>query len=383
MSTTDSNCITIEQESPEFVRISTAAAMTLGFVPGNFFRGAKLYCLNLLLTYNNGCAARCAYCGLQRARQVKGHWKERSFIRVDWPVVSLNELIQRMDNESCSHVERVCVSMLTNGKAREDTLEVVRRLKGKTDAISGLISPTVIDKEWLFELKRAGADKVGVAIDTATPQLFEKLRGKGVGGPHRWEKYWETVDDSVDVFGRFEVGVHLIVGLGETEREIVDMIQRAYDIGALTHLFSFFAEEGSLMQGQLQPPVGQYRRVQLARYLINKGISRVEEMTFDGGGRVIGLGINKTTLDEVVNSGLPFMTSGCDGKNMENACNRPFSNCTPYQAYVGELRNYPFTPVEEDLKIIRKQLWDYSNIPTRIWIEDLVGLEEPLIVPKV
>jgi biotin synthase len=287
-----------------------------------------------------------------------------------------------MGNESCSHVERVCVSMVTNGRAREDTLDVVRRIRRKTDAISGLISPTVLDKEWLFELKRAGADKIGVAVDAATPQLFEKFRGKGVGGPHRWEKYWQTVEDSVDVFGKFEVGIHLIVGLGETEREIIETIQKAYDMGSLTHLFSFFAEEGSLMQDHLQPPVGQYRRVQLARYLINKGISRIEEMTFGNEGRVIDFGVNEAVLDGVINGGLPFMTSGCDGKNMENACNRPFSNCTPYQAYVGELRNYPFKPVEEDLKIIIKQLRDYSDTPTRIWVEDLADLEEPLVVHK-
>ena len=40
------------EESPEYVRISFAAAITLRFMPGKFFRDAKLYCLNLLLAYN-------------------------------------------------------------------------------------------------------------------------------------------------------------------------------------------------------------------------------------------------------------------------------------------------------------------------------------------
>ena len=70
----DSRSVTAERESPEYIRISTAAAMTLGFVPGRFFRGAKLYCLNLLLTYDKGCVAKCAYCGLQRARQIDEPW---------------------------------------------------------------------------------------------------------------------------------------------------------------------------------------------------------------------------------------------------------------------------------------------------------------------
>ncbi|OGN91765.1 MAG: hypothetical protein A2Z75_06210 [Chloroflexi bacterium RBG_13_50_10] len=360
-----------KMESPEYVRVSSAAAMTLGVMPGRFFRGAKLYCLNLLLTYDNGCAGRCAYCGLERDRQTDESWDERSFIRVGWPVVSVEEIIKRMGDDCCSHVQRVCVSMVTNAKAKADTLEIVKRLSQRTDSISGLITPTTIDKNWLTDLKRAGADWLGVAVDAATPALFDQLRGKGVGGPHRWDRYWKTVEEGVEVFGRFKVGIHLIVGVGETEEEILRTIQTAYDIGALSHLFSFFPEPGSAMKDCTQPPVGSYRRVQLARHLINKGMARADGMAFDANGKLVDFGVSEAVLDEAVSSGLPFMTSGCDGKSMANACNRPFSNCTPYQAYMGELRNYPFKPAAEDVEVIREQMRDYSDVPTKVWVEGL------------
>jgi len=356
-------------ESPEYVRVSLGAAMTLGLTEGRFFRDAALYCLNLLLTYSSGCIGRCAYCGLAKSRRSEKPWTDHSFIRVDWPTVSLNEVLRRID--SCTHVERVCVSMLTYGRARRDCLTVVRRLREKTDEISALITPTIVDHEWLYELKKAGCDKVGIAVDTATPELFGKLRGSGVGGPHRWQKYWQTVKETVEVFHRFDVGVHLVVGLGENEEEMVRTIQMAYDLGALTHLFSFFPEEGSLMEGCSQPPIGHYRRVQLARYLVNKGLTTADNMGFDAEGKITGFGVDERTLDEVVDSGLPFITSGCASKNRENACNRPFSDCTPYQALIGEMRNYPFTPTKDDGALIRRQLGDYSTAPVKIWVEEL------------
>jgi len=318
----------MQRESPEYVRVSLAAAMTLGLVKGQFFRGATLYCVNLLLTYRSGCVGRCAYCGLSRSRSLGKAWTDYSFIRVDWPTVSLDSVLERMG--SCQHVERVCVSMVTNRRAPEDCLTVVRRLRERIDSISCLIAPTIVDRGWLEDLKVAGADKVGIAVDAATPELFDKLRGRGIGGPHRWERYWRTVEDAVDVFGKYNVGVHLIVGLGETEEEMVRTIQAAYDMGALTHLFSFFPEEGSAMEGYAQPPIGQYRRIQLARYLINKGLAVAENMRFDAHGRLIDFGLEKEVLDEVIDSGLPFMTSGCASKKRENACNRPFSDYTPY-----------------------------------------------------
>jgi len=42
-------------ESPEYLRMSLAAALTLGLKNGSFYRGARLYCINLLLTYKRGC----------------------------------------------------------------------------------------------------------------------------------------------------------------------------------------------------------------------------------------------------------------------------------------------------------------------------------------
>ncbi|WP_309493181.1 radical SAM protein [Candidatus Hecatella orcuttiae] len=361
------------RESPEYVRTSLAAAITLGLMPGRFYRNAKLYCLNLLLTYREGCAGRCAYCGLSHTRTIAKPWDEYSFIRVEWPVVLLEDVARRIESGFCSHVERVCVSMVTNGKAKNDTLKIVGVLSEKIEAVSALIAPTIVDKKWLGKLKHAGADKVGVAVDAATPELFERLRGKGVGGPHKWNKYWRVVEESVEVFGRFNVGIHLIVGLGETEEEAVKTIQKAYDAGALTHLFSFFPEENSQLQDSLQPPIGKYRRVQLARFLINKGLARVEDMTFDRVGRLTDFGIAEDLLNETVESGWPFMTSGCAGKSMDSACNRPFSNCTPYQAYLGELRNYPFQPNRDDVELIRRQLWDYSEEPVRVWMGEVAG----------
>lgn len=357
------------RESPEYVRISLAAAIALGFARGSFYRGAVSYCVNLLLTYEFGCVGRCAYCGLSVSRRAQGSWRERSFIRVDWPTVRFSDVLGRLEQGACPCVERVCISMVTYGRARRDALYMVEKLSEVTDSISVLVSPMIVDRAWLRRSKELGADKIGVAVDAATRELFDKLRGKGVGAPLMWDKYWRVVEEAVDVFGPYNVGVHFIVGLGETEREMVEAIQRAYDIGALTHLFSFFPEEGSLMEDHPQPPIGQYRRIQLARYLINKGIARAEDMEFDDRDRLVSFGVEQTTLNEVIDSGLPFMTSGCPSKNRENACNRPFSNCTPYQAMIGELRNFPFRPTPEDIAIIRRQLADYSDVPVKVWVD--------------
>jgi biotin synthase len=273
----------------------------------------------------------------------------KTFIRVDWPIYPLEEIIGRAREKGQIH--RVCISMITHPKALEDTIFVIQRFKQETDLpISVLISPTLIYDEGSLEaMKKTGADRAGIAIDAATPELFDRLRGKGVGGPHRWEHYWDVVRMAVGVFGKFHAGIHLIVGLGETEKEMVDAIQKGQDMGAHTHLFSFYPEKGSPMEQQPLPPISQYRRIQLARWIINEALGSAEQMEFDETGRLVDFGID---IKPLIQTGEPFMTSGCPGKDKKVACNRPYGNERPS----GPIRNFPFMPEPEDLKEIRMQM---------------------------
>jgi biotin synthase len=248
--------------------------------------------------------------------------------------------------------------MITHPKAAKDTLKVVSEIKKRTDKeISTLISPSVVNESWLRELKASGSGKIGIAIDAVTEELFDKVRGKGVKGPHRWKKYWDIIEHSLNIFGPYDTVVHLIVGLDETEKQMSEMIQKCIDKQLPVQLFSFFPENGSKEEMRKQPPIGQYRRIQLARYLIEKEITREENFLYNENGQITDFGMDIT---EYVEIGKPFMTSGCEGKTVEVACNRPFGNCAPYQALNGEWRNFPILPEKSDIDIIKKQLKDYS-----------------------
>lgn len=337
-------------ESPDYVKMSTASAISLGLTRGRMHKGAVNRCVNLLVHYPEGCSANCAYCGLAKKRP--GTYREKSFIHVDWPVFSMDETISAI-NDAPSYVTRTCISMITNGKCRAATLDMTGRLSSKTGIpISILISPTILTKNDLLEMKKAGADKIGVAIDLATPELFDRYRGRGVSGPHKWEKYWEIMKDGLEVFSPRNVGAHLMVGMGETEKEMVSLMDRLRKMGVENHLFSFFAEEGSRLAERPQPPWSTYLRVQLARYIIEEDISGFEQMDFDEAGRISSFGIDSGRLNNIINLGKPFMTTGCLGPDGEVACNRPFGNCLP------DVRqwNYPYLPDGEELALIRKEI---------------------------
>ena len=81
------------QISPDYVRISMAAAMELGLKPGRIDR-CRCNCINLLQNYPEGCWANCSYCGLARERP--GMAEENSFIRVGWPLHSTDLVAEKI-----------------------------------------------------------------------------------------------------------------------------------------------------------------------------------------------------------------------------------------------------------------------------------------------
>ncbi len=340
------------KSSPNYLRISLAAAMTLGLKDGLFHRNAKLYCLNLLLTYPGGCRASCAYCGLSRKKNGKAlSIKDESFIRVEWPEYS-TELIIEKANES-EILERACISTITHPQSKTDTLTVLKLFKQRTSLpVSILSNPTTIKDQEIQELADFGADRFTVAIDLARPDLFDAYRGKGVHGPHRWEKYWDTLESAANIFGDGRIGVHLISGLGESEKEMVEVIQKVSDMGGSTHLFSFNPEKNSLLEDQQPCDAGQYRRTQLARFLIDMKMSNASQMSFSEDGRIVDFGLEKNILEEIFNTGVPFETCGCPSKDCKpTACNRPFGDGPP-----SDIRSFPFALNKDDVAHVRRQM---------------------------
>jgi len=170
----DYNILTPHMRSPEYVQMSTAAAITLGITSGKMMRCDCTRCLNLLLTYPEGCRANCAYCGLARHREAERDYADRNFIRVDWPAVPMAEVVDIVakDGENSSF-HRMCISMITHPNSDADTVSVLKQWTDRIDPsaipISILSNPTTMARQDVQYLHEMGSDIFTVALDAATP----------------------------------------------------------------------------------------------------------------------------------------------------------------------------------------------------------------------
>jgi biotin synthase len=330
----------IIRNPPEKIRVSAGSAITLGLVKGRIdVEPTTAY----LMTHRKGkCMANCGFC--PQARESRS--KAELLSRITWPVFPTKRVIEGIETAvNDGKTRRVCIQALNYPEVFQNLVALVKVIKQRVN-VSVSISCQPLNGENTRQLAEAGVDRIGIPVDAATEELFDEVKGAAARGPYNWEDQFTQLRKAVEVFGKKAVTTHLIVGLGETEREAVRAIQECVDTGVLPALFAFTPILGTPLENKPQPQVESYRRVQLARHLIVNGTVRYESMCFDADGRTTGFGLEKEALKRVVESGKPFLTSGCPD------CNRPFYNERPS----GPLYNFPRAPRREEIATIEKQL---------------------------
>ncbi len=313
----------------ERVRLSVGTAIQIGIESGN---KDPNFTTAFLMTYHmEGCEANCAFC--PQAQESTSASDRLS--RISWPDYDFSMVIQRWP--TLGLFRRICIQTICYPEVVQDVIEIVSKLRKITKIpISVAIHP--IPKDDMFGLKEAGVSSIGIALDASTPELFEEIKGKHRGAAYRWESHRIGLENALQIFGKGNVTTHLIVGLGETEKEAADFIIEMYETGVSVGLFAFTNIKGTSLENRSPPNLSSYRRIQVVRHLVSLGVLESEQINENADGR-ISIDIDNETLREALSSGEAFQVTGCKG------CNRPFYNERPR----GPMYNYPRRLNEEEI----------------------------------
>ncbi len=324
---------------PEQIRVSLGTAIVLGLLNGKLdVQPTTAY----LMTFKTGkCFANCGFC--PQARDSKSSTEMLS--RVTWPTFPTANVLTALFKTSKEKINRVCVQALNYAEVFSHIEAVVREIK-KGCNIPISVSCQPLNRDNIVRLATAGADRLGIALDAATESLFNDVKGKNAKGPYIWKDQFLQLNQALDVFGEGNVSTHIIVGLGETEKEICTVVQKCTDMGVLPALFAFTPVRGTALEKKAPPELASYRRIQIAHYLIVKGKTTLSVMHFNRKGGITGYGLTNEELNKEIDSGSPFRTSGCPD------CNRPFYNEKPS----GPFYNYPTKPSKAEIEKIKRQL---------------------------
>jgi len=286
-----------------------------------------------LMTYRRAkCTANCAFC--PQARESNSSADLLS--RISWPETDLESALDALPE--AEGFERVCIQCLNYPRVVDDVVYLVQRIRSRTDLpISIAIGP--ISEQQMERLHAAGVTNIGIALDAATPEIFDRVKGKERRSNYTWEKHLSALQTALRVFGKGYVTTHLIIGLGESESEALLFLKQMKKMGVTVGLFAMTGIRGTALQDTPPPPLPVYRRVQVARYILTNDILAPERLYVNQRGK-IAVDIAPEKLREILATGEAFQTSGCKG------CNRPLYNERPS----GPLYNYHRPLTQEEIE---------------------------------
>ncbi len=227
-------------------------------------------------------------------------------------------------------IQRCCLQVTVSAQSLSEVKKIAARLGRRLPLSTSLVA----NPDQVEELLDLGVERVGLSLHAANEGAYRRVKG---GDLHASLAIIEEAARRCP--GRLTT--HLMVGLGETEEEMVRMMALLLSWGVTPSLFSFTPIRGTSMQDESPPPLGSYRRLQIARHLLVQALRSVEELHFSGTGRIESFGVAQDRLGELVRDGGAFQTSGCPG------CNRPYYNEAPR----GPLYNYPRPLTDAEAKL--------------------------------
>jgi biotin synthase len=231
--------------------------------------------------------------------------------------------------------------MVTHGRAYPDTLDITRRIGAAVSTpLSLLVAPPTLNPERLQAFKDAGADMIGIGLDAVTEDLFRSLRTDVPKGGLKWDQYWRIVDAARVVFGAWKVNCHTLVGLGETDLDLMSIFSRLLDRQIFSYLFCFNPEPDSRMGSLPKTPLARWRRIQLAKFLLEERGLELSAFDFADDGSLVRVRAPRALVDSVVRDGYAFMTNGCPSSGGEPGCTRPMGSWRPTE----DPRDFPWRP---------------------------------------
>jgi len=330
----------------EKIRISVGSASVLGLGLLPQFKDPPTTCY--VMTFTEGhCIANCGFC--PQAISSKSSIEKLS--RVNWPIFFFKDFLTKLKYMPFSKkFKRICIQTLNYPENFNDLVEIITQIRTYTDIpISVAIPP--LSKEKLKVLKIKGVQRVGIALDGATSKVFEKIKGSNVEGPYTWEEHFQKLNEALEIFSPGFVSTHIIIGLGETEKHVIELLEELYNLGINVSLFAFTPIKGTRFENMAQPSIISFRKLQLGRFLINHKDKISEDFTFNTRGEIINMNISKKELDMIINDSNAFLTSGCPG------CNRPYYTSKPS----GPIYNYPRVLTEKEKKEIYGLMYNLVN----------------------
>lgn len=318
------------------IRLSIGTAIELGIKKGQ----SDIPPTTAYIMIGNKCNNRCLFC----SQSIESNSRKDKLSRVLWPEYTKEEVLKSFENYRGDNIKRVCLQSMASEASHKEVKEFITYIKNDLNMPISLSAKLedMKDIEKFFDL---GVDKIGIAIDAVNKGLYEKIKG------NNFEKKINFIKEAGLIYPN-KISTHIIVGLGESHKDIYDLYKDLKGYNINISLFAFTPVKGTKMENISQPNIESYRRVQLMTYMIDKGYNR-DYFKFGIDGYLEHVEIDEYIKMDIL-KGKPFEIKGCE------SCNRPYYNERPGHIIYNYSRNLTNDEIKLSIEEINLNIGDFE-----------------------
>ncbi|KLO22663.1 radical SAM protein [Marinitoga sp. 1197] len=279
------------------LKLSYATAVLLGLKKGKInFEMPTAY-----LMLGEKCVYNCSFCA--QAREAES---DKDYLsRIKWPEYDIKEFLSKLKENNL--FKRLCIQVVNTETYFYDLKDLLNEIND-IDILKA-ISFRPKSFEEVESIFNYNIDNLGISLDVANKELFPKIRGGS------FDSLFNILIQSAKKYPG-KITTHVIVGLGETDKDLIDLMFEMKKYNILVSLFAFTPIQGTKLENKQPPSIERYRKIQIAREIIEKNNVKKEDFMFENNS-LIKFPEIKISEDEAIK------TSGC------SYCTRPFYNEKP------------------------------------------------------
>ncbi len=248
----------------------------------------------LFVMVGERCLYTCGYCAQSAISNADGAYLSR----IPWIPFSLDTIMDAIKRKK-EAFKRICLQVVSSENVESELIAMLPIWVGLDIPVS--LSIRITERSQVHYYFSMGIDRLGFSIDVIDPIAYRQIR-KG--------NQKQDLDLLFQVSSDFpeKVTTHLIIGLGETQKQGAELMQRLIDHRITIGLFPFTPVRGTPLENKPSPPVTQYRELLCLLYWMNLRRLRSEQVSFTSYGTLMG------TIEDQIGEKAPpkvFSTSGC------------------------------------------------------------------------
>ena len=191
--------------------------------------------------------------------------------RVTWPKYEIKTVLEKLKEKQNDKIKKICFQVVSYPGYFEDFLQILDLFRAELSIPIGA-SINVSSMDEIDELFGHNLANLGIAIDASSDSIYKKVKNN----KSSFDTNLQLIIKAANSYPS-RVTAHIIAGLGETDRDLLNLFSTLLVNRANIALFAFTPVKGTILENYPRISIERYRYIQFVLEYLKKKYLEIDK----------------------------------------------------------------------------------------------------------